>query len=111
MHKYRKNYPSLVSDLIEELRSPIIDSIIISSLRNKLFSSNDFEYLDKNGAVYLKNKSIKKLINIFENKINKIHKYYVFDRSFRESLLIQAKSLSDAIKEKNYKLYKPLTIR
>lgn len=111
MHKNRKNYPSLASDLIEELRSPIIDSIIISSLRNKLFSINDFEYLDKNGAVYLKNKSIKKLINIFENKINKIHKYYIFDRSFRESLLIQAKSLLDAIKEKNYKLYKPLTIR
>lgn len=111
MHKHRRNYPSLASDLIEELRSPIIDSIIISSLRNKLFSINDFEYLDKNGAVYLKNKSIKKLINIFENKINKIHKYYIFDRSFRESLLIQAKSLLDAIKEKNYKLYKPLTIR
>lgn len=111
MHKYRKNYPSLVSDLIEELRSPIIDSIIISSLRNKLFSIDDFECLDKNGAVYLKNKSTKKLINIFENKINKIHKYYIFDRSFRESLLIQAKSLLDAIREKNYKLYKPLNVR
>lgn len=111
MHKYRRNYPALVSDLIEELRSPIIDSIIISALRNKLFSIDDFEYLDKKGAVYLKNKSSKKLINIFENKINKIHKYYIFDKSFRESLLFQAQSLLNAVKEKNYELYKPLIIR
>lgn len=111
MHKPRKNYPSLASDLIEELRSPIIDSIIVSSIRSKLFSINDFDYLDKNKAVYLKNKSTKKLINIFENKINKIHKYHFFNKSFRESLLFQAQSLLQAIKEKDYKLYKPLIIR
>ena len=111
MHKARKNYPSLASDLIEELRSPIIDSAIVSSLRNKLFTIKDFDYLDKSGAVYLKNKSAKKLINIFENKINKTHKYYVFDKTFRESLLFQSRSLLNAIKEKNYELYKPLNIR
>lgn len=70
----KNNHPALVSDLMEEFRVPIIDSIIISSLKKKIFSLNDFDYSKKNLGVYLKRKSSKKIISIFENKMSKEYK-------------------------------------
>ena len=111
MHKLRNDHPSLVSDFMEEFRSPIIDSIIISALRKNIFSLSDFEYSSISGGVYLKNKSVKKLITIFENKMNSNHQYNGKIKTFREILLLQSKCLYKSIKEKNYKLYKPFIIR
>ncbi|MEI0539084.1 CRISPR-associated endonuclease Cas1 [Brachyspira pulli] len=111
MHKLRNDHPSLVSDLMEEFRSPIVDSIIIAAVRKNIFSLEDFEYSKKNGGVYLKNKSIKKLITIFENKMNKEYKYLNHKKTFREILLHQSYSLYKSIKSKNYELYKGFIIR
>ena len=74
LHKLRNNHPSLVSDLMEEFRSPIIDSIIISSLRKNIFSLEDFECSKKTSGVYLKRKSIKKLFLVLFSDISYIIK-------------------------------------
>lgn len=106
LHKLRNNHPSLVSDLIEEFRSPIIDSIIISALRKNIFCLADFNYSSKNGGVYLKNQSIKKLISIFENKMNKGN-----EQNFRDILSSHITLLLNAIEEKNPDIYKTFRIR
>ena len=111
MHKLRNDHPSLVSDLMEEFRSPIIDSIIIAAVRKKIFIKDDFEYSNKNGGVYLKNKSVRKLIKIFEDKMNSSYKYFNNQKTFREILLYQSYSLYKSIKEKNPELYKGFIIR
>ncbi|WP_028330906.1 CRISPR-associated endonuclease Cas1 [Brachyspira alvinipulli] len=107
MHKLRNDHPSLVSDLMEEFRSPIIDSIIIAAVRKKIFIKDDFEYSSKNHGVYLKNKSVRKLIKIFEDKMNSRYN----KKTFREILLHQSYSLYKSIKEKNPELYKGFIIR
>ena len=111
MHKLRNDHPSLVIDLMEEFRSPIIDSIIIAAVRKKIFIKDDFEYSNKNGGVYLKNKSVRKLIKIFEDKMNSSYKYFNNQKTFREILLYQSYSLYKSIKEKNPELYKGFIIR
>ncbi|MEI0486986.1 CRISPR-associated endonuclease Cas1 [Brachyspira intermedia] len=106
LHKLRNNHPALVSDLMEEFRSPIIDSIIIRSLRKQIFTAEDFEFSKKTSGVYLKRSSVKKFITIFENKMYKKNK-----RDFRNILLLQSISLLEAIEKEDFHLYKPFIMR
>jgi CRISP-associated protein Cas1 len=46
LHSIEQGHPALCSDLIEEFRAPIVDSLVTAVLNKRLFSEDDFFYED-----------------------------------------------------------------
>jgi CRISPR-associated protein Cas1 len=44
LHELRQGHPALCSDLIEELRAPVVDSLITSVINKRVFTLSDFCY-------------------------------------------------------------------
>lgn len=64
LHQGSEKHAALVSDLIEEFRAPIIDSLVIYLInRNQINAVDDFEYRD--GGCFLNNSGRKKYLKSF----------------------------------------------
>ncbi len=50
LHALRQGHPALCSDLIEELRAPIIDSLVTGLLNRMVFTPADFYFAESPGA-------------------------------------------------------------
>ena len=53
LHVPQQNHPALISDLIEEFRSPIVDSLVVFLVNSKIIKPDDFTSPDERGGVYL----------------------------------------------------------
>jgi CRISPR-associated protein Cas1 len=53
LHALRQGHPALCSDLIEELRAPVIDSLVTSLINKLMFTPADFYYAESDTAVVL----------------------------------------------------------
>ena len=51
MHSLGKGTPALASDLIEEWRAPIIDSLVLSMVSRNMVDLSDFDNTDKGAAI------------------------------------------------------------
>lgn len=72
MHTLRPGRASLSLDLIEELRSPIVDKFVINLINLKQISDKDFE--NKEEGIKLKENSLKKVLNLWEQyKENEVY--------------------------------------
>ncbi len=64
LHQGSEKHAALVSDLIEEFRAPIVDSLVIYLVNRKLIHAvDDFEYRD--GGCFLNNSGRKKFLKVF----------------------------------------------
>ena len=69
LHVPRNNHPALVSDLVEEFRAPIVDSLICYAVNSKIFKPEDFTQPDERGGVYLQPDALKKFLKHWEEKL------------------------------------------
>jgi CRISPR-associated endonuclease Cas1/group II intron reverse transcriptase/maturase len=69
LHVPRKNHPALVSDLIEEFRALIVDSLVAYLVNSKIFIPEDFTPADERGGVYLYPDSLKKFLKHWEERL------------------------------------------
>lgn len=114
VHKIKRGHPALCSDLIEEWRPVLVDSMVMNSVSRNMVSLNDFQEPDENGGVYLSKTATKQFILWFEERLRSENKYldYIdYPLSFRESLQLQVGSLAKAIEEKDVTIYRPVVIR
>ncbi len=115
LHKIRRGHPALASDLIEEWRPTIVDSLVMGLVQTKVITEDDFLPQDEQtGGVYLTREALKIFIQKFEERLKQYNSYltYVdYPMSFRESLQFQVSSLVKAIEEKDSTIYRPITIR
>ncbi len=115
MHQIRKGHPALASDLIEEWRPVIIDSLVMSLVQKEEITLDDFfPQCTETEGVYLNKEASKLFIKKFEEKIRQHNSYltYVdYPLSFRESLQFQAGSLAKSIEENDPSIYRPVLIR
>ena len=71
LHKPLKNRPSLVCDLIEEFRAPIVDSFVAYLVNSNQFTEEDFTPPDARGCVYLQPDALKTFLKHWEKHLNK----------------------------------------
>ena len=112
IHGHRRNHPSLASDLIEELRAPIVDSLVISMMQNKKTLIDDFD-ITENG-VFLKKAFLKKYLKELQIKLQTANKYLSYignNISYRKGIYYQCRQLVKAIENKDATLYQPLRLR
>ncbi|WP_425425349.1 CRISPR-associated endonuclease Cas1 [Succinimonas amylolytica] len=103
LHSERSGKPALALDLMEEFRAPVVDALIISIVRNRLFTVADFteEYNDRNEKICLLNESSrKKFITLFQRRLDTFctHRYSGKRLSWREIIYQQAGILLKTLK-------------
>lgn len=107
MHVMKEHHPTLASDLMEEWRPVLIDSMVMSLVSHNEIKSNCFE-TNSHGGVYLSTEGRKIFINAYEKKMQTIseNKY-----SYRHSLKMQAENYARALMAEDVKKYEPFRIR
>ncbi|NLD18161.1 MAG: CRISPR-associated endonuclease Cas1 [Tissierellia bacterium] len=110
LHEDRERHPTLASDLIEEFRTPLVDSLALNLCNNKL-KEEDFYKEDE--AVFLEKETLKIYLEELENKMNISQNYRQDDSpsTFRRTIGLQCRDLVRAIKEEDPSQYKPLWTR
>ncbi|MDY6806013.1 MAG: CRISPR-associated endonuclease Cas1 [Cyanobacteriota bacterium] len=62
----------LAFDLMEEFRSPVVDSFVLKMINNFKVKPTDFDKVASTGGVYLSRKSRKGFLNQFEDRMNEM---------------------------------------
>ncbi len=107
MHAMKEHHPTLASDLMEEWRPVLIDSMVMSLVNHNEIKQNCFES-EKIDGIYLNSTGQKIFLNAYEKKLQTIseNKY-----SYRHSLRMQAESYARALMAGDVKKYEPFKIR
>jgi len=107
-HSIGKGHPALVSDLIEEWRAPLIDSMVLSLVKR---NSIDLSYFDNSEQGCFLNSEGRKLFLVAYNKKIRSENQYLEDSStYRESIKRQCRAYSSAIMNHDLERYTPLVI-
>ena len=69
LHTPRDNHPALVSDLVEEFRALVVDSLVAYLVNSKIFKPEDFTPPDERGGVYLHPDALKKFLKHWETRL------------------------------------------
>ncbi|MDR2527373.1 MAG: CRISPR-associated endonuclease Cas1 [Rickettsiales bacterium] len=112
LHQIRAGHPALASDLIEEFRPSIIDSLMLGIVNNHIIRSEHFEYRDD--GIFLTRDGLKIVITKFEERMKEKNSYINeidYKMSFRDILNHQAMKIVNAITNKDYNLYETIKIR
>jgi CRISPR-associated protein Cas1 len=114
LHQDRERHPTLASDMLEEWRAVLVDSMVLSLIQGNEIEREMFEAIEETGGVMLGDTAFKIFISKYEKKLRSDTKYllYVDERvSYRRAVWLQLDLLTKAIEEENYNLYKPIQIR
>jgi CRISPR-associated endonuclease Cas1 len=69
LHVPRENHPALVSDLIEEFRALVVDSLVAYLINSSIFTIEDFTPPDERGGVYLHPDGLKRFLKHWEDRL------------------------------------------
>ncbi|MCW6038251.1 CRISPR-associated endonuclease Cas1 [Spirulina subsalsa FACHB-351] len=69
LHVPRENHPALVSDLMEEFRAPLVDSLVMFLVNSKVFKLEDFTPPDARGGVYLYPDKLKVFLKHWQERL------------------------------------------
>ena len=91
LHLPQKNRPSLVCDLVEEFRAPVVDSLVSYLINSNIFTEEDFTPPDGRGGVYLFPDALKKFLKQWETVLHKsiTHPHTGYKVSYRRCLELQ----------------------
>ena len=95
LHVNKKNRKSLIYDIIEEFRQPIIDETVIKLCLHKEFLNNDFNFSNK-GICHIDGGK-KKYLNAIFTKLEQKTKYAESNKTFKEIIFEQASLLKKSI--------------
>ena len=106
LHQIREHHPALASDMMEEWRAVLIDSLVLDMVNRHRISLDDFL---KNGqGIYLSEKARKKFIIAYEKKIQSISRN---GHTYRHLLEMQAVSYAEAVHKEDASCYQPFRWR
>ena len=114
LHQDAEKHPTLVSDLLEEWRAAVVDSIAMSLINGHELKTEHFYSLEGKEGCFLTKDGMKIFLRKFEKKLQTKVKYlsYVsYPVSFRRAIALQIGKLSEAIMEEDANRYEPLIIR
>lgn len=95
-HSIRQGHPALASDLIEEFRAIVIDSLVVYLVNSGILKAGDFIYpQDPDKPCLLSNTARKEFISHFEQKMHTeiTHPQTGFHTNYRRCIELQVKEL------------------
>ena len=114
MHSDHEKHPTLASDLMEEWRAVLIDSVAFSMLNGHELLVGDFYSGVEQPGVFLEKNAFKKYIQKLEMKFrteNRYLSYVDYSVSFRRAMDLQINQFVKAIEMEDVHEYHPVIIR
>ena len=115
LHKDRERHPTLASDLMEEWRAVLIDSVVLSLVVGREISIEEFWNDENTGGVFLSHEAMKTFLKKYELKMRQNTKYIEEAgksfSSYRQVIRFQVQKLVHMIMEHDVKEYHPIIIR
>ncbi len=114
LHSIRRGHPALCSDLMEEWRAVLADSLALYVTSKGIIKRDNFEKPNEEGGVYLDGNGSKAYIAEYEKKVRSRAHYltYVdYSVSFRRAIEMQCQRLAKAVEEGDPAIYQPVVIR
>ena len=114
MHSDREKHPTLASDLMEEWRAVLIDSVALSMLNGHELVRENFYSVTEEPGVFLEKEGFKKYVQKLENKFrteNRYLSYVDYSVSFRKAMDLQINQFIHAIESRDVQQYMPVMIR
>lgn len=108
-HTIAKDHPALVSDLIEEWRAVIIDSMVMSMIKRKMITADMFTITDE--GCFLNHEARKIFLQEYNKKLRTNNNYLDGKYSFRECIKKQCKQYANAMMKIDASLYRTMEIR
>ncbi|MFA7078789.1 MAG: CRISPR-associated endonuclease Cas1, partial [Syntrophomonas sp.] len=107
-------HPALCSDLMEEWRAVLADSLALYVTSKGIIKRDNFEKPNEESGVYLDGNGSKAYIAEYEKKVRSRAHYltYVdYSVSFRRAIEMQCQRLAKAVEEGDPAIYQPVVIR
>ena len=111
LHPMRAGHPALVSDLMEEFRAIIVDTVVLNLVLNDRISPKDFSAPGQYGCL-LEPQARKRFLMAFENKLNSRIRHPLAGQrlDYRRCIEYQANLLARTIRGIE-KEYQPMTVK
>ncbi|WP_171974802.1 CRISPR-associated endonuclease Cas1 [Leptolyngbya sp. 'hensonii'] len=99
LHGTERKMPALVLDLMEEFRSPIVDSLVVKLINSKTLQPTDFTWPTSEGGVYLAASARRLFIQKFEQAITQSVKHPDLQEavSYRRAMHLQVQRYKAAL--------------
>ena len=114
LHSDREKHPTLASDMMEEWRAVIVDSVVMSMVNGHEIKAENFYTQPDTPGVFLDKAGFNAFITKLEKRFatdQKYLQYADYAMSFRRAINMQAGSLAKAIESGDAKLYSPVIVR
>lgn len=114
LHSSQEYHPALASDMMEEWRAVIVDSVVMSLVQGREIKIEHFYTDNKEDGVFLTNEGKKIFINKLEQKMRANANYLCSNEKavfFRRGIDLQTLAMTKAVMDKNVEAYKPIRIR
>lgn len=110
-HADKYGRPALALDLVEEFRSIVVDSVVMTIINKRILNKGDFRPGPKN-AVYLTDKGLREFFRQYAARLNSkiIHPYYQRPLTYQQCFEVQARLLRKVI-EGELAEYPPFRVR
>ena len=114
MHSDKEKHPTLASDMMEEWRAIIVDSLVMSLVNgHEIHKEHFYHDLDCPGY-YLTKEGLSIFLKKYDRKLRTVVNYLTYidySVSFRRSIDLQINELTKAIEEGDASLYTPIWLR
>jgi len=92
LHADRSGKPSLILDLAEEFRQPIVDTLALNLFSKRILKHDDFDYIDN--EVKLNKKGKEKFFTYFNRKLESLVYFEGNHITFKAAILRQARKIA-----------------
>ena len=113
LHQDREKHPTLASDLMEEWRAVIVDSVVLSLIQGHEIPIDGFQDDHETGGILLMNDTFRIFVRKYEKKLRSEIRYLQSEgrQSYRALLNQQVLLFAKAIDEEDPEIYKAVRIR
>lgn len=98
LHAPLTGRPSLVCDLVEEFRTPIVDALVVTAINRRAIQAPDFEDVGPGEPVLMKRETSRWFVELFERRVEQAAIYAPLGVRLRQHQIIeqQARALARA---------------
>jgi CRISPR-associated protein Cas1 len=107
LHRSDRKEPHLAFDLVEEFRAPIVDSLVIALVNQKILRPTDFTYPNAEAGVYLETGARRVFLKYFEERISETmtHPRTQQQVSYRRAIQLQVQQYKQCLQSSE--VYQP----
>lgn len=111
LHALKNRHPSLASDLMEEWRAAIVDSLVLSLISHHEIVPEHFVRSEDGVGIFLTRDGRTIFLRAYEKKLRSLNPYGEQKQTYRKSLETQVNTYGQALMNEDVSLYKPVYTR